>query len=151
MRTNIAKHESKFTRFIKAPIRILGRARDLYVQSLSNCSGTMSYGTLGFPSGPVSIMPRSFSVNSSRLNEDGDLKELMRAASQRSQREKLELEIRQIQQESLTKLPRSYTVGIGRIDEEEACEFEEDLKVKPEFLYPRSKSHAVTKRTSYIY
>ncbi|KAF5205624.1 hypothetical protein FRX31_004790 [Thalictrum thalictroides] len=141
---NIVKNESKFIRFIKAPLRILGRARDLYVQSLSNCSGTMSYGSFGFPSGP--IMPRSFSVNSLRSNEDGELKELMRAASQRSQREKLE-----IQQQSLTKLPRSYTVGIGRIDEDEACEFEEDLKVKPEFLYPRSKSHAVTKRTSYIY
>ncbi|KAF9621134.1 hypothetical protein IFM89_016628 [Coptis chinensis] len=152
MSNRAAKHESVFIRCVKAPFRILGRARDFYVRSLTDCSGRMSEASVivGYPGGSVNIVPRSFSVNSSRSNDDEDIKELMRAASQRGLREKLEMEIQQLQQLSkkTDALPRSRTVAIGRIDEDKPCDFDEDLKTKPDLLYPRSKSYAVSKKNT---
>ncbi|KAF5178697.1 hypothetical protein FRX31_031716 [Thalictrum thalictroides] len=55
--------------------------------------GNMSHGSIGFPSGPVTVVPRSYIVNySSNDNED---KELVRAAYQRSLRGKSEFKISQ--------------------------------------------------------
>lgn len=42
-------------------------------------------------------------------------------------------------------IDRSYSIAlgkIGRIDEEEQCEFEEHVVMKSEILFPRSRSHA---------
>ena len=41
-------------------------------------------------------------------------------------------------------VPRSQSVGIGRIDEDKCCEFSEDVKVNIDQVYPRSKSHSMT-------
>ncbi|PIA29461.1 hypothetical protein AQUCO_06000069v1 [Aquilegia coerulea] len=143
----VVKHEGKFIKCIKAPIRFLTKARDLYVNSLTDCTGRMN--AVGYPSGPVNMMPRSFSTSSSRSNDDEDFRELVRAASQRGLKEKIELEIRQ--QRGSKKLPRSFTVGIGRIDEDKACDqFEDDLKIKSDLLYPRSKSYAVAKKPGFF-
>lgn len=128
---------------VKAPIRLLGKARDMYVNSLTDCSGKMSYGGA---MGPTHLVPRSFSTSSSRSGDyDEDMRELVRAASQRGLMEKLELDIQQSQKAS-KKLPRSFTVGFGRIDEDKPYDFPlENPKVakKPDMKYPRSKSAAV--------
>lgn len=76
----------------------------------------------------------------------------MRIASTRSLNNKVQAELLQRQQSMKTGavkvVPRSRSAGgIGRIDEEEACEFDEDVKVNV-VAYPRSKSHAVTKKVS---
>ncbi|KAF5192904.1 hypothetical protein FRX31_017508 [Thalictrum thalictroides] len=148
MSKKAVKHEGKFIKCVKAPIRLLTKARDFYVNSLTDCTGRMN--AVGYPTGPVNMMPRSFSTNSVRSNDDEDFRELIRAASQRGLREKIQLEIRQ-QQQGSKKLPRSFTVGIGRIDEDKACEqFEDDLKVKSDLVYPRSKSYAVAKRPGFF-
>ncbi|KAF9602012.1 hypothetical protein IFM89_024769 [Coptis chinensis] len=134
MKNKVAKHESLLTRCVKPPFRILGRVRDFYVRSVTDCSGMISRASvMGGAFGPVNITPRSFSVSSLRSNNDEDLKELIRAAFQRGLREKLEMEIPQLQQLSKKSdmLPWSFTVGI--------------TEEKPE-LYPRSKSYVVLKK-----
>ncbi|XP_010248357.1 PREDICTED: uncharacterized protein LOC104591250 [Nelumbo nucifera] len=141
-----ASNESKLIRCIKAPLRILRKARDFYVRSMNDCANRVSYGSvMGCPTGTISTLPRSFSVNSSRPNEDDDLRELIRVASKRSLENKIEMELQQ-QQQMAGGVPRSFSVGIGRIDEDKPCNFDEDFKVKTHLLYPRSRSYAVTRR-----
>ncbi|KAL5706701.1 hypothetical protein ACHQM5_024834 [Ranunculus cassubicifolius] len=142
MSKKTAKHENMFVKCVKAPYRVLCGARDFYVRMVMDCSGHMSY---GMAAGPTHMMPRNFSVKSSRSNQDEDINNLIRAASQRGLREKLELDIKRLPQN--LKLPRSSTVAIGRIDENEASEFDDDIKT--DMTYPRSKSSAVTKRKTY--
>ncbi|KAK9166011.1 hypothetical protein Scep_001202 [Stephania cephalantha] len=135
---------------------------DMYVRSMTQCAGRTSHtAAMGMGAGPVSSFPRSFSASSSRRSgEDEDLRDLIRAASQKGLMNNIELEIRQQQQQqqqqqkrSSSALPRSFTVGIGRIDEEKACEFEEEESevVKPRVLYPRSKTYAAAKRTNGLF
>lgn len=137
-------------RFIKAPIRALTKARDFYINSMTECAGRGSYG--GAPMPYVSSLPKSFSVNSARSsNSDEDFRELVKVASRRSLGRKVELEI--LRQQSplnnggVNGVPRSQSVAIGRIDEDKACEFGEDVSVKVDGIYPRSRSYAVPKRS----
>ncbi|KAK9284177.1 hypothetical protein L1049_025181 [Liquidambar formosana] len=142
--------ESKLSRCLKAPIRILTKARDFYIRSMLVCDGSV----MGLPTGQVTTLPKSFSVNSSKSNNDEDLRELVRAASTRSLGKKVELDLLRRQQPVTGKsspasgpnnVPRSASVGIGRIDEDAPCEFGEDVKVKTD-VYPRSRSYAVSSR-----
>ncbi|XP_068655311.1 uncharacterized protein [Aristolochia californica] len=130
---------NKFTRCIKAPIRVLCKARDFYVRSMTNCAGNMNYSM--YPS----TLPKSFSVASSRASDEEDLREVMRMVSQRSQRETSGT-LSQPSVMGAQGLPKSFSVGIGRIDEDKPCYFQEDFKMNTDILYPRSRSYAVTKR-----
>ncbi|KAA8531550.1 hypothetical protein F0562_006259 [Nyssa sinensis] len=153
---NMSKKPSKETRLsrcLKAPIRLLIKARDFYVQSTSECAGRVGYGTvMGCPTAQISTLPNSFSVNSSKSsNSDEDYRELVRIASTRSLGNKIELDLLRRQQSrqsptsGMNVVPRSQSVGIGRIDEDKPCEIEEDIKVKTD-IYPRSRSYAVSKQ-----
>ncbi|XP_058081133.1 uncharacterized protein LOC131229248 [Magnolia sinica] len=123
-----------FIRCIKAPIRVLSKARDFYVESLTNCAGRAHYG------GGARSLPKSFSVSSSRASEDEDIRALMRALSQKSQGET------PVGSFGSKGLPKSFSVAISRIDEDEPCDFKDDIKVNSDLLYPRSRSYAVTNR-----
>ncbi|KAA8522583.1 hypothetical protein F0562_013056 [Nyssa sinensis] len=134
---------------------MLIKARDLYVQSMSGCAGQVGYGSaMGCPTAQVpSTLPKSFSVSSSKSGNDEDFSELIRAASTRSRGNKIELDLLRRQQSreppttGVNVVPRSQSVGIGRIDEDMPCEFGEDIKVKTD-ICPRSRSYAVSsKRT----
>ncbi|KAL6993869.1 hypothetical protein U1Q18_011981, partial [Sarracenia purpurea var. burkii] len=148
-----ASKETKLNRFLKAPIRVLIKARDLYVQSITQCAGRVEYGgVMGGPAVQVSSsLPKSFSVNSSKPRQDDDFRELIRAASVRGLSNRVQLELLRQQKSpaaatGVDVVPRSMSVGIGRIDEDKPCEFEEDdFKVNPAAL-PRSKSYAVSTR-----
>lgn len=136
---------SKLSRCLKAPIRVLCRARDLYVKSMTGCAGRVHYSVSG------STLPRSFSVNSSRMSEDEDIRALMRALSQRSQMEAAAASATAESMRSARGLPKSNSMGIGRIDEEKPCYFPDELKVKSDVsMYPRSRSYAVPKRTGIL-
>ncbi|XVF61386.1 hypothetical protein PTKIN_Ptkin08bG0125000 [Pterospermum kingtungense] len=146
--------ESKLSRYLKAPIRILIKGRDFYIKNMAKYSDGIGYATvLGCPTGQVNTLPRSFSVGSEKSGngDDDDLRELIKAASTRSLGNKVQLELLKRQQarqspNNTSKMPRSHNVGIGRIDEEKPCDFAEDhIKVKTD-VFPRSKSYAVTKR-----
>ncbi|XVF59237.1 hypothetical protein PTKIN_Ptkin07bG0260000 [Pterospermum kingtungense] len=150
--------ESKLSRYLKAPIRILIKARDFYIKSMTEYSDRIGYGTvMGCPTGQVNTLPRSYSVSSTKSsNRDDDFRELVRAASTRSLGNKVRSELLQRQQarqspnstvNGANNMPRSRSVGIGRIDEDKPCdEFEDDVKVVKTDVFPRSRSYAVTKR-----
>ncbi|THG18795.1 uncharacterized protein LOC114263275 [Camellia sinensis] len=145
--------ESKLSRVLKSPFRVLTKARDFYIQSMSQCAGNFEYaGAMGCPTGQISTLPKSFSVSSTNSSNSEDLRDLVRIASTRSLNNKVQAELLRRQQSMKTGavkvVPRSHSAGgIGRIDEEEACEFDQDVKVNVG-AYPRSKSHAVTKKVS---
>ncbi|CAA0841072.1 Unknown protein [Striga hermonthica] len=98
--------ESKLVRYIKGPIRILARARDFYVTSLTGCADQVAYAGATFQ---PAALPRSFSTSSAH-----DTTELIRIASARAKSEA----------ELLRMKKRSRSVVIGRIDEDAPCEFD---------------------------
>lgn len=132
-----SKTQSKFLRYIKSPIRVLARTRDLYMESLAAMggSGHVSYGNaLGCPTPQI---PRSCSVNSGFRSADEQLRDLMRLAG------KIEPERRGTTTGgAFSSLRRSNTVGFGRIDEDKAFEFGDDERVG--LVYPRSKGYATS-------
>ncbi|KAM7251839.1 hypothetical protein ACFE04_023722 [Oxalis oulophora] len=117
-------------KILKTPYRLLIKGRDLYVNSMTQCSGQVYTTSTGLG---AEAMPRSYSVNSTRsVTSDDDFAELVRAASVR----RLETELLSKQlHEMPTTFPRSRTVAIGRIEEVDESEFS--------YEYPRSKSVAV--------
>ncbi|CAA2981477.1 Hypothetical predicted protein [Olea europaea subsp. europaea] len=134
-----SRKESKVRRLIKAPIRILSRARDLYVQSLSGCTGE-AYSSVGWPAAPqvLTNLPKSFSVNSSFSNSD----EVLYATNIRSLAGSIKRDDslrRRRHQPEPNVVGRSQTVTIGRIDEDKPCEFGEHIAVKTDF-YPEFRS-----------
>ncbi|KAL0739583.1 hypothetical protein Bca4012_015793 [Brassica carinata] len=83
------KKESRLRKCMKVPVKILVKARDLYIQSMNQLSshdlgGAMSF---GIPVCTVSSLPRSLSAshspNSARAIEDR-VTELVRSASAKS-------------------------------------------------------------------
>ncbi|KAK4745646.1 hypothetical protein SAY87_011958 [Trapa incisa] len=141
-------HQSMFVRFVKAPVRALSRARDFYVRSMGSCASTGGYGSAGNP------LPRSFSsAGSARLDDSDDFRELLRAASMKSlgndPLEALLKELKSAPKPTASKMSKSCSVSMGRIDEEKACEFAEegshdqDPKPKEPNMYTRrSRSYA---------
>lgn len=159
---------------ISTPIRVLGKAKDLYVRSMTRCGQTPSFAP------PPSDMPRSFSVASSRSSADGgdDFRELIRAASARTLGHSFEKDLLQqlkaqhaamAEEAAAAKgvVPRSCSAGMARIDEDAPCErFDEGGEVEVEashaavstgrkmkrnnLVYPRSRSYAVPKASALI-
>ncbi|CAN1775951.1 hypothetical protein LINPERHAP1_LOCUS13499 [Linum perenne] len=144
------QNQNLFLRIITSPIRAFGKAKDLYVRSLTDCAAgprqnrrrNHHYSTGQQHYAPLPL-PRSLSVASSITNigSGEDLHELMRAASVRyygheNEAEMYVQQLRQIRQQereasrSEKALPKSVSVGMGfmgRIDEDNACEeFEDD-------------------------
>ncbi|KAL6982403.1 hypothetical protein U1Q18_005466 [Sarracenia purpurea var. burkii] len=156
-----ASNQNRFVRILTLPIRVLSKARDFYVRSLTDCSEKISYGNaMGIASAQVSFLPKSFSVSSSMSDNGDDLRELVRAASTRRLGNSVEMDLYMQRRQqvsrpppppppsSAAKVPRSCSVGMGRIDEDRPCDFSEDaVNVRPDLVYPRSRSYAVTKRS----
>ncbi|KAG5102608.1 hypothetical protein JHK84_047577 [Glycine max] len=139
------RKESKLSRYMKAPLRFLKKARDMYVHGMIECSGQLSYveASMGCPTGQLCTLPRSFSVGSATRSaaSDEDFEELVRAASLRSYGGRVVFGDAAAAAVEM-KMPRSRSVGIGRIDEDKVCEFGDNgIKVRPN-AYPRSKSYA---------
>ncbi|KAK3021913.1 hypothetical protein RJ639_045207 [Escallonia herrerae] len=114
-------------------MRVLSKARDFYIRSMSECAGQVGFGAsmgMGCPTPHISSLPRSFSVGSTSSSYDQDFRELVRAASTRSLGGKVDLEFRQRQSPAsgVNVVPRSQSVAVGRIDEDKPCEFGEDFK-----------------------
>lgn len=153
------KEDGKLRRMRKSFVRILTKLRDSYMQGMTECSGKFEYGAvMACPTVPLSVnsIPRSYSVSSTKSSsENEDFRELVRAASTRSLRGKVDADLLSKQSRSSmagggrvpnNNMPRSQSVGIGRIDEDSPCEFQGDIKVNTD-LYPRSRSYAISKRS----
>ncbi|KAF8674309.1 hypothetical protein HU200_048137 [Digitaria exilis] len=117
-------------RCVRAPFRVLVRARDMYVSRLAACAGG------GGGRGPVA-MPRAqshgFYRSSTGGGIDDDVRELIRAASRAAP-------------PKAAVAPRSQSVAIGRIDEDREFGLEDEERVQA--LGPRSKSCAVVPSAS---
>lgn len=137
-------HQNKLMKIITMPIRALAKARDFYVRSMNNYADKVCYGGAGFGSSAYGDpLPRSFSTNSVRSNDNGDdFKELVRAASTSTLGNRIDLShsntfassnnnnnVLQKGKESLagnsklSGVPRSASVGMAKIEEDKPCEF----------------------------
>lgn len=163
MMKNKAHNQSRLMRIITIPIRALVKARDMYVRGMT--STEFRYGSAmggGQANHFSNSLPKSFSSRSSRSNENDDFSELIRAASARTYGGRIDVDaiLRQQQQQAVrqpppmtttavgsTGLPKSTSVGMGKIDEDKPIDFGQDGGdlMKPD-LFPRSRSYAVTKR-----
>lgn len=154
------KHnQSKFMRIIRMPFRVLGKARDFYVRSLTEYAARGNYGNgMTFQGGSFPSLPKSFSVGASRCNDGEDYSELIRAASMRSMghRNEVDLLIHQHLMQSAAnrskEFPKSSSVGMrfmGRIEEEKSCDLEDSVDGKKSDYnkFPRSRSVAVSNRS----
>lgn len=157
-----ASQQNRFLRIITVPVRILSKARDFYVKSMTGYADRMNYGgVMAIPvTSQVSGLPRSFSVSSARSQENEDFQELVRAASVRSSGDRINLDsyikhqmkVRAGSRDGPRAMPpRSSSVAMGRIDEDRpCCYFGEDsssfINARNEIKYPRSRSHAASAR-----
>ncbi|OMO73853.1 hypothetical protein CCACVL1_17108 [Corchorus capsularis] len=136
-----AELQSKLKRYMSKPKKALHKAIDFYVKSLEDCASKVGYGgVMGCPGPQVSRLPRSFSVNYSKPNNDEKFMNFLEAMSKKRSMEESNL---QSQEETMRDqygggLTRSFstTIGLSRIDEDKPCYFEDDL------LYARSRSVA---------
>ncbi|CAL1408511.1 unnamed protein product [Linum trigynum] len=91
MKSKAGQNRNVVLRIITCPIRALGRARDLYVRSLTGCGtiathnpSSRSRRVPNYHTSHFTSLPRSLSAAASTSNGGGeDLRELMRAASAR--------------------------------------------------------------------
>uniref|UniRef100_A0A0E0P0U4 Uncharacterized protein n=4 Tax=Oryza TaxID=4527 RepID=A0A0E0P0U4_ORYRU len=127
-------------RCVRAPFRVLVRARDLYVSRMAACAGG---GGGGAPVGLVAV-PRcqshGFYRSAAGGSTDDDIRELIRLASRAGGPPR-----------PPGVGPRSQSVAIGRIDEDEPCEFGLDAEARALAMAPKSKSCTVgpTARTAH--
>ncbi|WCJ18027.1 hypothetical protein M5689_000409 [Euphorbia peplus] len=129
MRSKASK-QSKFIQITKVPIKILCKARDIYVKGLLGFSN-VSYGSTGMGGG-VARLPKSLSVNSSIEVNEAEFRQLMRLKSKQKS-------------EDVNGMKTSYVIGLGKIgtiNEDRACSFRTEIDL-------RSRSHAVRRKVSY--
>ncbi|XP_065875893.1 uncharacterized protein [Euphorbia lathyris] len=144
----IPKKKRKLSRLIKAPLKLLVKARDLYIIGMGGIGGV-----IGSPTGlVVNTLPKSYSVNSLKSsNYNDDYRELVRAASARGlsnhNKDLLQRQQSKNSRGNNNNMPRSFSVGIGRIAEEKICDFDDEILVKPG-VFSRSRSYAVGSRRS---
>ncbi|XP_031119902.1 uncharacterized protein LOC116023079 [Ipomoea triloba] len=146
-----SQQNRKLVRLLTLPARCLTRARDYYVKGMNRCAVNP----------PKQRIRRSYSSasatarrTSNAVDDSEDFRELLRAASGRKEGNAAVVQPPQMR---LRKTPRSCSVAMGRIDEEKPCFFEKEdddnnnniYVINPQLhYYPRSKSHAITKRTT---
>lgn len=145
--------ESTLLRIIKSPIRILARARDLYIQSLTGGGGHVSYGNaMGCPTPQIPKPPLS-SHSSFNKSAEEELRDLIRLASTRGP--KIAAELRRTKSSVplggggavVAPVARSRTVGFARIEEDRAFEFgdDEDVGLLRE-VHPVGRNYSVSRR-----
>ncbi|XP_058786128.1 uncharacterized protein LOC131660811 [Vicia villosa] len=136
----------------------------MYVRSITKCGNNLNYTNPIDSTGRFENLPRSYSAVTTRSGGAGDSEdfvELMRAASARTLVNRIDMDL-VLKQEAATSvsrpvstngLPKSVSVGMGRIDEEKASDLGEsfgDVPVVVGNSYPRSRSYAVGKRSGVL-
>lgn len=121
-----------FKHCICAPLRLISRLLDMYVNNMNKLANQVSYEvTFGCPSyGGTS---RSYGLQSSKSlsSLDNELAELIRATAEKSRRTG----------SGVARNVRSRSVAITRIDEDEPCDFKDcDLNLGLGLNFARSQS-----------
>ncbi|EER93386.1 hypothetical protein BDA96_01G079100 [Sorghum bicolor] len=130
---------SKLRWLWRAPARALGRARDMYVRGLTGCARYVPADAgFGYPVFVPAPLSRSHSADwrgGAGSGADEDLRELVRAASQRR------VEQRRAELQAVARSQSmAASLSMARIDEDAPCEFGADAGDGPGALYPRSQS-----------
>lgn len=128
---------SKLRWLWRAPARALGRARDLYMRGMTGCARCVpSDAAFGYPVFAPAPLSRSHSHSVDDWGADEDLRELVRAASQRR------LEQRRAELQAVARSQSmAASLSMARIDEDAPCEFGAAAgDGGPGALYPRSQS-----------
>ncbi|KAF8016820.1 hypothetical protein BT93_H2130 [Corymbia citriodora subsp. variegata] len=155
----VAPKKSKFKHIIGAPVRVLNKVSNLYMNSFMDCASRVDYGgpAVGGPTAQVPTqLPRSFSVNSSANDQKVQCTSLPRSVSRTDPRREVKksgiaskTRPANAMQSNYAMGMKSYSIGvgvIGRIDEDQSCSFEED---KGDLLYPRCRSDATKRKVVY--
>ncbi|KAH7846629.1 hypothetical protein Vadar_016285 [Vaccinium darrowii] len=134
--------ETRYARYFKAPIRVLTKARDFYVRTMLDWATRGEYhGASGYcTDGPFYNLPGTMNfVSAENSIRNEDVTELVRATSARNPSTRFQSKILRLPR--CVKLPAAVSrrslrqmgsVGIiGRIEEDKACEFGEDVTVGP--------------------
>lgn len=151
------QNKNKFLRIISTPFRALNK---FYVRSITGCVSRTYYSSSfsdpfsrSCSSSSAAFSSSASSRRSTYFGIDDDYSELVRAASVRSLGHKNEIDMfiqEKLQEEKQKKLkqgglPKSSSVGMARIDEEEEAEEgsvnPKKTKKVSDLLYPRSKSY----------
>ncbi|KAK7410095.1 hypothetical protein VNO78_00616 [Psophocarpus tetragonolobus] len=155
---NKDKKQNKLVWIITTPFRVLGKAKDMYVRGITKCGNNMNYSSPVDAAGRFEALPRSYSTATSRSDNE-DFAELLRAASARTLGNRIDVDSvlkqhaqaqaqAQAQARPLSSngLPKSTSVGMGRIDEDTPLG-EGQIPALPK-AYPRSRSYAVGKTSA---
>ncbi|CAI9104245.1 OLC1v1002877C1 [Oldenlandia corymbosa var. corymbosa] len=139
------KKQNILIRILKSPLTALQKVTNAYLNSMSSCAdrfGENNVLNCSIAPQMSSQLPRNFSVSSSKdTKHEDELKDLIRTVSTKFNNES-KIEIKNV--DPVQK--RSYSVGIGkigRIDEDAACDFKEEVTTHNVNFYPRSKTYAV--------
>lgn len=145
MRKGKEQKQNKLLWFITTPFRVLGKAKDMYVRSITKCGHNMNYSNPVDAAGRFEALPRSYSAATSRSDNE-DFAELLRAASARTLVNQIDVDLVLKQQAqarpvSSNGLPKSTSVGMGRIDEDTPYDLDQgDVPAVPK-AYPRSRTY----------
>ncbi|KAK6133508.1 hypothetical protein DH2020_032754 [Rehmannia glutinosa] len=154
-----ANKQSRLRHYIGAPKRFLLRARDLYVDSMLSFDGKVgSANVMACPATHITNLPKEFGGyrSTTKWDDNENLEELYRSISKKfnwggMESDKPGLNVRGRQINAYYGMNRSYSIALGKIgtiDEEEQCDFQEEVTTRSE-NFSRSRSHAaVTKSTA---
>ncbi|PWA70364.1 hypothetical protein CTI12_AA289840 [Artemisia annua] len=128
------KKPMNVVRIIKTPLRAISKALDLYVKSISKLANTSSRSIMTTEDTPNSQrLPRSVSTSRILYNDPPTESALVRSISsaptscRSSPMRSPDLELYMRQQHGSRKgVPRSCSVGMGKIDEDRALSFRKD-------------------------
>lgn len=138
--------QRRLRHYINAPKRFLRRARDLYVDSLVSIDSKVgSANIITCPTPNTSHMPKNYSSNTMKDDEER-LEEMYRSICSKYNGNRVESDrggCLRDKGSGYGAIDRSYSIALGKIgtiDEDEPCEFQENVAVKND-LFLRSRSH----------
>ncbi|THU48104.1 hypothetical protein C4D60_Mb09t22700 [Musa balbisiana] len=126
---------SRLGRCMKAPLRMLCRARDMYVRGLNVFADHMQHGAaVAYPA----MASTNYSFPTARASAgDDDLRELIRAASLARARTLP-------RRAAAPAVRKSQSLAIGRIDEDKPClSFDDDVEVGSSLAFARRSRSCV--------
>ncbi|KAI3707135.1 hypothetical protein L6452_25385 [Arctium lappa] len=117
--------------FIKTPIRALGKAKKFYVKGITNFSTTYNQPIMIIKDANKPPLPRSFSTTTIVSNNHQPSGEDLIRANSTSTIQIGRADVYMIQQQqqlsaSRKRVPRSCSLGMGRIDEDRVSSFRND-------------------------
>lgn len=156
-----APKQNKLKHIILCPVRILKKARQLYMKSIVECAGWYGVGALPNPAVHLNIphLPKtntnSIDLSGSRTSGDEGQREQMRNVGINETRLVMQRQRQPIVGYTYNRMRMGYNTEVrkmGKIDEDQPCSFEGDqmdFKTHLLYLYPRRRSSVVNMRPVY--